>query len=145
MNKVRKAMEYLAGLNGDLSFLAHKDFFHDRHNLFLGMDATLLSLTEGGQMADKTILAKGLEQIIYGKDGFADEFFPKVGNSDQREFAVNPSINYGRLSIVRLGVGANAVAARFQAGEKMADIAEDYGATSEEVEEAIRWHDRLAA
>lgn len=145
LRRVRIAAEYLATLNGNLMFLAHKDFFHDNANLYLGLDEKLLSLTEQGQMADKTILAGGLHQIIYGTDGYADEFFPKFGNTEQRDFAVNPSINYGHLSIARLGIGADALAARYSAGEKMADIAEDYGVTPEEVVEAIRWHDRLAA
>jgi uncharacterized protein (DUF433 family) len=145
LRKVKAAKDYLATLSGDLTFLAHKDFFHDSGDLYLGQDKTLLSLTEQGQMADKTILEKGLHQIIYGSDGYADEFFPKLGTAEQRQFAVNPAINYGRISIVRLGVKADALAARYNAGEKMADIAEDYGATPEEIVESIRWHDRLAA
>jgi len=145
MGKVAKAKEYLASLEGNLSFLAHKDFFHDHADLYMGEDKNLLTLTQQGQMADKTILASGLHQIIYGSDGYAKEFFPKLGDTDQREFVVNPEINYGRISIVRIGVKADALAARYNAGEKMSDIAEDYGATPEEIVEAIRWHDRLAA
>ena len=120
-------MDYLATLNADLTFLAHRDFFQDSGNLYLEIDAKLLTLTEQGQMSDKTILASGLKQIIYGADGFADEFFPKVGNVPQREFVVNPAINYGRLSIVRLRVGADALAARYSAGEKMADTGGNSG------------------
>lgn len=146
MRRIKTAMEYLADqLDGNLSFMAYKDFYHDRANLFLGEDQKLLSLTERGQMADKTILAGGLRQISYGSDGFADEFYPKFGTVEQRQFVINPAINYGRICLVRLRVGADALAARYRAGEKMADIAEDYGATPEEVVEAIRWHDRLAA
>ncbi len=139
------AMDYLATLSADLTFLAHKDFFHDEGHLFLGIDQKLLSLTEQGQIADKTILASGLRQIKYGADGFADEFFPKIAGVSQQGFVVKPTINYGRISIARLGIGADVLAARYAADEKVADIAEDYGATAEEVVEAIRWHDRLAA
>jgi uncharacterized protein (DUF433 family) len=146
MRKVRIAAEYLASLEGSLTLLAHKDFFHDHGDLYLGEDEKLLSLTERGQLADKTILESGLHQVTYGKDGYADEFFPNgATGKPQREFVVNPSINFGRLSVVRLRVGADALAERYAAGEKMADIAEDYGATTEEIVEAIRWHDRLAA
>ena len=145
MRKVKDAMEYLASLDGNLMFLAHKDFFHDHGNIYLGLDKHLLSLTEQGQIADKTILTEGLHQLIYGNDGYADEFFPKFGNVLQRDFVINPAINYGRISMSRLGVGADAVATRYKAGEKMVRIVEDYGVTPEEVIEAIRWHDRLAA
>ncbi len=146
MKKIKVAMKYLAEqLDGNLSFMAHRDFYHDRTDLFLGEDKTLLCLTQSGQLADPTILADGLRQISYGADGFADEFYPKMGTVDQRQFFINPSINYGRICLVRLGVGAEALAARYKSGEKMYEIAEDYGATTEEIVEAIRWHDRLAA
>ena len=145
LRKVKTAMDFLAASNKNLMLLAHKDFFYDYGNLYLGIEDKLLSLTEQGQMADKTILKEGLEQIEYGPDGFADEFFPRIGNAPQRAFAVNPAINYGHISIVRLRVGADVLASRFLAGEKMSDIAEDYGATPEEIVDAIRWHDRLAA
>lgn len=146
MKRVAKAKDYLASLEGNLAFLAHRDFFHDHADLYLGMNERLLTLTEQGQIVDKTILEKGLHQIIYGDDGFADRFFPKLEErTEQQEFAINPSINYGRLCIVRLGVSADTIAARYKAKEQVADIAQDYGATTEEVVEAIRWHDRLAA
>lgn len=145
MHKVRTAMDYLAESDGNLMFLAHKDCYHDRKNLFLGLDERLLSLSERGQLVDKTIMANGLRQIVYGKDGYADEFFPKVGDREQRELVVNPTINFGRLSIARLGIGAHALRARWEAGEKMAEIAEDCGATTIEVETAIWWDERLAA
>lgn len=145
MKKVKAAKEYVATLSGNLILLAHRDFFYDHSNLYIGSDKTLLSLSERGQFADKLILEEGLKQVTYGADGFANQYFPKVGGTDQREFVVNPAINYGRLSIVRLGVGADAVAERFLAGEKVEEIADDYGATTDEVEEAIRWHERLAA
>lgn len=145
MGKVKTAMEYLETLGGDLMVLARKDFFHDHGNIYLGQDQNLLSLTERGQIADKTILANGLHQITYGRDGYADEFFPNFRNVQQRTFVINPSVNYGYISIVKHGIGADALAARYQAGEKPIDIAEDCGISIEDVVESIRWHDQLAA
>jgi uncharacterized protein (DUF433 family) len=145
MRKVRIAAEYLATLEGSLALLAHKDFFHDHSDLFLGENERLLSLSEGGQLADKVILENGLHQVRYGKDGYADEFFPNKRGKPQQEFVVNPYINFGRLSVARIRVGAEAVAERLAAGEKMADVAEDYGATEKEIMEAVLWHERLAA
>jgi uncharacterized protein (DUF433 family) len=146
MSKIKTAMEYLAEqMEGNLMFLAHKEFYHDDSNLFLGTDKTLLSLSERGQLADKTILANGLHQIVYGTDGYADEFFPKLDNAVQREFVINPAINYGRLCLVRLGIGADVLAQRYQAGELVEHLAKDYGAKLGEIVEAIRWHDKLAA
>ena len=94
---------------------------------------------------DKDILESGLKQLSYGSDGYADEFFPRAGQLEQRSFVLSPMRNFGRLCIARSGISADVVAARFVKGEKIADIATDYAATVDEIEEAIRWHDRLAA
>jgi len=145
MSKVRVAMEYLGTFGDDLTALAREDFFHDHGDIYLGRDERLLSLTERGQMADKTILESGLHQITYGSDGYANEYYPLFNNTPQRDFVINPAINYGYISIAKKGIGADALAARYQAGEKMSDIARDCGVSLEDVVESIRWHDRLAA
>lgn|GEM_PF-3181079 len=145
LKNVRKAVSYIEDIKGDLLFLASKDFYHDHHNLFLEIGPHLISLSESGQVVDKEIIAEGLKQIIYGNDGYAGQFFPAMNGKRQQAFAINPAVNFGRLSIARLGVDTNAVAARFVAGEKIVNLAKDYDATADEVEDAIRWHERLAA
>ena len=145
MPRIRAASEYLASIGGSLSSLAHQDFFHDRRDLFLKIDETLVSLSERGQSVDRQIIERGLTQIDYGSDGFAERFFPVRDGESQKSFAVSPSINFGQLYVVRLGVSSEAMAARFHAGEERSSIAADYGATLNEVDEAIRWHERIAA
>lgn len=144
LKNVRKAVSYIEDMKGDLMFLASKDFYYDYKNLFLQIGPLLVSLSEGGQVVEKQIIKDGLKQIAYDDDGYAGKFFPTANGQLQKQFAINPAINFGRLSIARLGVDTNAVADRFVAGEKIIDIAKDYGATADEVEDAIRWHDRLA-
>jgi uncharacterized protein (DUF433 family) len=145
MRQVRKAADTLSKISGGLTYLAHRDFYHDDLNLFLILDERLVSLSEGGQYVDKEIIKQGLRQLEYGKDGFTDRFFPKANGAEQSQFAINPKVNFGKLSLVRSGIGADAIRDRFIAGEKIVDLAEDYGAESDEIEEAIRWHERLAA
>jgi uncharacterized protein (DUF433 family) len=145
LKKVRKAIAYLEEMKGDLLFLASQDFYHDHRDVFLEIGPHLISLSESGQVVDKGVIEEGLEQLTYGSDGYAGQYFPTINGHHQKDFAINPAINFGRLSIARLGVDTNAVATRFVAGEKISNIAEDYGATPDEVEDAIRWHERLAA
>ena len=146
MKRVRRACETLKKLSGSLRNLAHKDFSYDKKNLFLTLDEYLISLSEDGQRVDREIISQGLKQLRFGRDEFADTFYP-VGlhGAPQREFAINPKINFGSLHLVRLGIGVTAILDRFQAGEAVSDIAADYDAQSAEIEDAIRWHDRLAA
>ena len=143
---IKRAADYLAEIKGrSLTILAHKDFYIDGANLLLEIEGRLVSLSERGQHVDRELIKFGLKQLNYGKDGFAEEFYPRYGETYQNAFFVNPTVNFGRLSIARLGVGADVIARRFTAGEKLDDIATDYAATRDEVEDALRWHERLSA
>jgi uncharacterized protein (DUF433 family) len=145
LRNIRKAADYLATIRGNLTFLAHKDFYFDKTHLFLSRDKALISLSEQGQVVDRNIIEEGLKQIEYGTDGYAAEFFPKIDSADQRAFVISPTRNFGRLCMTRTGVGTNVIAIRFNRGEAVADLAEDYGATIQEVEQALRWNASLSA
>jgi uncharacterized protein (DUF433 family) len=145
MRNFRTAVEYLRRVGGDAHFLAHKDFVHDKKHLYLKADKMLISLSERGQHVNTVVIHDGLKQLMYGEDGYADKFFPVIGGKQQKVVMINPVIGYGQPTIMRLGVSTAAIAARFEAGERMADLASDYGATSEEVEEALRYNRVLCA
>lgn len=49
-----------------------------------------------------------------------------------------PGVGWGRPVLLRLGVNVDFITDRFMAGESIASLAEDYAATEEEVEAAIR-------
>jgi len=141
---LKAAAETLAKLKGGLMYLAHKDFYFDRTNLFLDVNGALVSLSERGQMVGKPIIEEGLKQLTYGTDGYAEEFFPAFGGSQQREFVISPHLNFGRICIARSGLSADIIALRFENGEKIADIAEDFAVSADEIAQALRWHDRLS-
>lgn len=145
LNRFRKAMEFLREINPDLHFLAHKNFRHDRRDLFLQMEDRLVSLSERGQVVSEDIIAEGLQRLDYGKDGFASRLFLHLPGSDRNTIALDPTLGFGRPVIGRLGIKAEAVGERFAAGEGIADIATDYGAEIMEIEDALRWCKRLAA
>jgi uncharacterized protein (DUF433 family) len=138
MKNFRAAMEYLREIGGDSHFLAHKDFVHDKRHLYLKADKRLISLSERGQHINTVVISDGLHQLMYGEDGYADRFFPMIGGKQQQAVMISPAIGYGQPALTRLGVNIAAIASRFDAGENLADLASDYGATSEELEEALR-------
>jgi uncharacterized protein (DUF433 family) len=142
---IKTAIVTLGKLKKGMTSLAHKDFYFDDNHLLLQLESKLISLSESGQIVDKDILASGLKQLNYGDDGYASEFFPRIGDVEQKEIVVSPSKNFGRLCIYRTGVSTDIIAVRFRSGETIADIAKDYNATEPEIEGAIRWHGRIAA
>jgi uncharacterized protein (DUF433 family) len=144
LKRFRAAMEFLREAGDDLHFLARREFSHDRRDLFLRWENKLVSLSERGQLVDKEIISEGLKQITYGDDGYAARFYPRQDARRQESIVLDPTINFGKPCLIRSGVGVDAIAARFVAGERIADLANDYAATREEIEEAIRWHELFA-
>jgi len=145
LKRLRDAMEYLHEKGDDLLFLAHQDFKHDRQHLYVKKDDYLISLSERGQQVEPRVITDGLKQIVYGEDGYADRFFPLLKGHVQKNVMISPSVGFGRPVLARRGVSVQAIAQRFEAGEHMADLAADYGLTTEEIEDAIRWTTRYAA
>lgn len=145
LKRLRDAMEYLRGEGGNLLFLAHENFKHDRQHLYIKQDNYLLSLSERGQHVNRHVIMDGLNQIVHGEDGYADRFFPLIKGQEQKTIILSPTVGFGRPVLARRGVSVQAIARRFEAGEHMADLATDYGVKPEEIEDAIRWATRYAA
>ena len=139
MKNFKTAMDYLREKGGDLHFLAHRNFVHDKRHLYLKDDKFLISLSERGQHVDSVVISEGIQQLMYGEDdGYADRFFPLIGGKHQQNIMLMPSVGYGQPALARLGINVSAISSRFDAGEHISDIALDYGAGNEDIEEAIR-------
>ena len=148
MRRFRTAVEYLRKEMGDdLHRLARRDFCHDKRDLFIRLEhGKLLSLSERGQYVDEMIMADGLRQLQYGDDDYVGRFFPRFeGQGLQNRVVLDPTVNFGRPCLSERGIDIDVIARRFRVGEKIAELAEDYGLTPADVKEALRWHERLAA
>ena len=64
------------------------------------------------------------------------------GEADRRPIAIDPKIAFGRPVVLRVGVSTGVIADRIDAGESPADLAEDYGLSVSEIEEAIVYERR---
>ena len=51
--------------------------------------------------------------------------------------AIDAAIAFGRPVVVRMGIGTGTIAERIDAGEKVIDVAADYGLSEVEVEQAV--------
>jgi uncharacterized protein (DUF433 family) len=59
--------------------------------------------------------------------------------SSPRVVVMDPKVRFGRPTVSGHGTPTDVLFERHQAGDSIADLAEDYGLTAEEVEEAIRY------
>lgn len=150
MNRVRDALAYLHESMGSLDLLASERFYHDTEHLLLKVENQLISLSERGQNVSETILAQYLHRIEYGKDGMASRLYPFLFTAsgqiyEPRHIMIDPSIAFGKPCLKRIGVKTEIIADRFLAGEPIEELSADYGAKTEEIQEAIRWSARKAA
>lgn len=148
---VRRAVETANKLfSSDHPLVEHR-FKTDGVDLFVeSLDKEVINLSKGGQLVLKEILNLYLQRIEFSAKGAATKFYPfvvKAGPDEPKIISISPSVACGRSVIDGTGIATAIVAARFRAREPISALAEEYGRTEEEIEEAIRWEaaPRLAA
>jgi uncharacterized protein (DUF433 family) len=96
-----------------------------------------------GQQHFAQIIRSYLKPISYGEDGRAQQ----VGLPAYRsaEALVDPSQAFGQPLVVQGEARVEDLVDRFQADDRFADIASDFGVPAAEVEDVIRVALRLAA
>lgn len=114
-------------LNGRELFVSHHDDLP-------------VNLSRLGQTAWPNI-EEVLEQLDYAKD-IAGRWWPL--GKDTPVF-IDPSVSFGRPSLHPTAISTEAILSRFDAGEGVLDLADDYQITPTEIEAAIRFENRAAA
>ncbi len=107
-------------------------------------DSPLVSLSHADQTALREVLAAYLCRIECDAHGLPIRLYPfsstsdyKVEN-DRRPIVINPQVAYGKPVLRGTAVRAELIVERWQAGESIDQLAEDYGRDRAEVEEALR-------
>ena len=70
--------------------------------------------------------------------------FPHTGDlaNQPRSIVVDPEVSFGRPTLVGTAIPTRVIAGRFDAGESLESLAEDFGLGQEDILEAIRWERR---
>jgi uncharacterized protein (DUF433 family) len=145
--KVRQALRTLARLDPSPHPLVDREFETNRVHLFIRHDHEPLNLNRPDQRAFSEFLEVYMQRIEPAGNGIL-RFFPFVetrSSSEPKIIMMNPAVSFGRPVIAGTGIPTAVIASRFHARESISDLAEEYGRTNEEIEEAIRWESRAAA
>ena len=137
LQAIRAAHRVAAGEEPDHPF-ARRDIMIAGNEVFMRTSEVsadgseqLASLTKGGQRALEKVLGGYLHQIDW-QDKWPVEWRPKGGVVRQ-----NPEVEFG-LPQVR-GVRTEIIRGRFEADERIGVIADDFGLTVDDVENALRY------
>lgn len=146
--KVRSALDYLRRQLGSPRPLIDRQFTTDNVNLFIDYYGRLMNITEPGQYAMREVLSEHLKLIRRDPQGIPKRLFLFPARAERRDreppIMIDPRISFGRPVLVGTGISTTALTQRFEAGESMDELAEDYGRPRAQIEEAIRFERHAA-
>ena len=147
LQKVRRALTFVAKELGKRRPLIDQDFSTDGVHLFVERYGRLIAASEQGQTAMRDILEAGLTRIEGDESGLASRLFP--WRSDPREpriISVDPRVAFGQPVLVSTRVPVDVIFDRFRAGDSIDHLAEDYRVDRDRIEDLVRkWFGSAAA
>src|SRR5438477_7563203 len=140
MPAIRRAIDYVATTYPSLHPLLSEDFLTDGKDLFVnrierttGREHTI-NVSSWGQLGLKPILDFYLKRIERDNRGWPNKLFPIRMNwsgdpkiDPPRVVVIDPEISSGRPVVNGTGVMAQVIFGRFNTGEGIESIADDYG------------------
>jgi uncharacterized protein (DUF433 family) len=148
LDQVRNALDYLDDQFKVPHPLAHETFRTDGVDLFIERYGSLINVSKPEQLALKDALKHHLDRIEPDDTGLAIKLYPFTRSSEAhnpRIVVIDPRVAFGRLVIAETGIATRVLAERYQAGDSMDDLADDYGCDRLAIEEAIRCELPIAA
>lgn len=140
--KVRQALVYVSKKLDTDRPLAEAEFQTDGVDLFLEKLGSLINVTREGQMEMADLIRDHLKRIERDKQGIPIRLFLFTRKDDSRDqpspVVVDPRIAFGRPVLAGRAVPTAILADRFKAGDSLIQLAEDYGTSPQEIEEALR-------
>lgn len=143
--KVRSALRKLSEQAPQPHPLVTQVFLTDRKDLFIERMDKLVNVSAKTPQLNLDFYRMYLERVETNPKGLF-RFFPFVVEprpSEPKTIEINPMIGFGKPVIAGTGISTAIIASRFNARESIAALAEEYGRTSQEIEEAIRWERAL--
>jgi uncharacterized protein (DUF433 family) len=139
LSAARTALGYAHKEFGVTELLASKDLYAKPGKLFLERYGQLINLNRAGQLGIRALLEFLLRRIDWDKR-LPVRFFPPVPNQpESRSLVLDPIVGFGRPVLARLSVATSVIVDRVNAGETETAIAKDYGATEEELMDALAY------
>lgn len=141
LSKIREALRYLQKYFSSRHPLAEQKFQTDGIDLFIEKFGQLINVTQSGQIALRELLKAHLHRVEHNASGTAVRLYPFTRKRDLHEprvVVIDPHVSFGRPVLVGTGIPTAVIAERYKAGESIDELAEDYGRSRREIEEAVR-------
>lgn len=150
LSKVRDSVDYVRSQLGADRPLIDRQFRTNGVDLFVEHASHLLNVSQQGQESLRGEFALALARIEWDRNGAPVRLFPfsrstASGAKQPKSIVIDPRLSFGRPVLSGVGVPTEVIVYRFKAGDSMGEMAKDYGVDEKEIEEALRFEQRLAA
>lgn len=142
IREVRRALDYVSRAFSSQHPLVDYEFQTDGIHLFVEKYGRLVNVSKEGQVAMRELLEAHLHRIDRNPSGVPIRLYPFTRFRDidePRPVTIDPKVAFGRPVLSGTGIPTQVVVDRFNAGETIEELAEDYGRARGEIEEAIRF------
>lgn len=147
LQHVRKALDYVRKESNLRRPLAEERFETDGIHLFVRRYGELVGVSQDGQVLMESLLRERLALVKHDPQGIPEKLvlFPAPKDRNRSaDIVIDPRISFGRPVLDGLGVRTSILFERFMAGEDVPDLAHDYDAPPEAIQNAIRCELRAA-
>lgn len=138
---IRRALSYVQAEFGWQRPLIHQDFQTDGVRVFVKHLGRTIDAVDPSQAILPGVMETYLKRIDW-EDELAARLYPftrtTIDLCAPRAVVIDSRRSYGRPIVDRLGITTSVLFERYQAGDSRQQLAEEYGATQEEIDEAIR-------
>ena len=151
MPAIRRAIDYVRKTYPSVHPLLSENFLTDAKDLFVkkiqgsGEEQTI-NVSSWGQLGIGPILDFYLRRIERDEKGWPIKLFPirmnwpgDLKSDPPRVVVIDPTVSSGRPVVNGTGVMAEVIVGRFNTGEGIESIADDYGLEVCQIEEVIRY------
>lgn len=143
--KVRSALRKISKDFPQPHPLISEVFLTDRKDLFVERMGQIVNVSRQQDQLSLDFYWMHLERVEIDPQGLF-RFFPFVLEprpSEPKTIEINPMVGFGKPVIAGTGISTAIIASRFNARESVTSLAEEYGCTPQQIEEAIRWEGAL--
>jgi uncharacterized protein (DUF433 family) len=139
--KVRTGLRKVAERVPQPHPLVNQIFLTDRRDLFIEQMGQVINVSQPTDQLSLNFYRMHLERVEVDPKGLF-HFFPFVvapSASEPKTIEINPLVGFGKPVLAGTGISTAIIASRFNARESVTDLAEEYGCSPQQIEEALRW------
>jgi uncharacterized protein (DUF433 family) len=139
--KVRSALRKVSEQFPQPHPLITEVFLTDRKDLFIERMGQIVNVSGQQDQLNLDFYLMHLERVETDSKGLL-KFFPFVVEprpSEPKIIEIDPMVGFGKPVIAETDISTAIIASRFNARESITSLAEEYGCTPQQIEEAIRW------